>query len=349
MSGEIELPMGPGYVHAVVPHLLRSFKLSAPLEIAGSLMRDEGTAVTARVGRKVSMIPMTVRVEWADSGRRQTFHYRVCRHRDLTMLFAQTLVYESGLAYHDPPTYHTVRYKLAAEYADLGRYEVSNVATGWGFYRTASDLVRPIYAVEYNPYAEPPELESLEVEMTVSRGEIGVMILDLRLDAETYRPGDTVTGSVILRPFRGERVSLPIRFKLPDDLPEGTHALTACDSIAATARRQQEMPHRFDPDTLEELFDAVQRTVELPADRLYLRLPLDSGGLALGQQELPDLPLSRAGIVAQAGKLDTHAFVRSKVERIRTDYVLDGSVTAEFTVRERPREALLRTQEGAGK
>ncbi|MGC9455320.1 MAG: hypothetical protein ACP5HU_10715 [Phycisphaerae bacterium] len=348
-SGELELPMGPGAVHTVVPHLLRSFKLAAPGKIAGSLTRDESAAVMAEIGREPVMVPMTVRVLWTDTGRQQTFRYRVCRHHDLTGLLAGSLVYESGLAWHEAPLHHTVRYTVRTDYAGLGAYEASNVSRGWNFARVSSDLTRPLYSLEFNPFGEPPKLESIEVEMTVSPGDSGAEILELRLDSRTYRPGDTVTGSVVIRPFRQERVSLPVSFELPEDLPEGKHQLMACDNTAATESWQREMPHKFDPQTIEELYAALNRVVELPADCLYLRLPLQSRGLALRHEELPDIPASRADIIARAETLRTHGFAGAKVRRVRTDYVLRGSVLAEFEVRERPAETLLQSREGAGK
>lgn len=348
-SGELELPMGPGTVHAVIPHLLRSFKLAAPMGVTGSLRRDESAAILAEVGRDVSMVPMTVRVRWTDTGRNQTLNYQVSRHRDLTGLMAGALIYESALGRHDVPVHHTVRYTVTADYEHLGRYSATDVSRGWGFSRASSDLVRPLYALEYNPFGEPPKLESLAADLTISSGDSGARILELRLDSNTYRPGDTVTGSVIIEPFRSERVSLPISFELPEDISEGTHLLTACDSEAAAGALQREMPHRFDPRTVEELFEALQRVVELPADRLYLRLPLDRGGLAVRREELPDLPASRGQIVARAEQLDTSGFMLAEVRRIRTDYVLQGSVAAQFNVQRRPAETLLHKQEGAAK
>ncbi|MFP3937960.1 MAG: hypothetical protein ACLFVW_06425 [Phycisphaerae bacterium] len=348
-SGEAELPVGPGSIHTVVPHILRSFKLAAPRGVTGSLTRDESSAVLAEIGRKPGMIPMTVRVRWDGTGREQTYNYRICRHRDLTGLLAGALVYESALGWHDAPVHHTTRYTVSADYAELGTYRVTNAVRGWTFSKAASDLTRPLYALQHNPFGEPPELESLEVDMTVSPVDSGAQILELQLDSRTYRPGDTVTGSVVIRPFREERMSLPVSIELPEDLPEGAHQLTACDNVVATESLQQEMPHRFDPETVEELYAALNRVVELPGDYLYLRLPVAKGGVALRKQELPDLPSSRADIVAHAEKLQTHGFASAKVRKIQTDYVLRGSAIAEFTVRKRPGETLLHSREGAAK
>lgn len=347
-SGDLDLPMGPGYVHTVVPHIMRSFKIAAPLEIAGSLTRDEVPAITGRVGEPVDRVPVTVNVHWEGTDRRQVYNYEVSRHRDLTPLMTVSLMYESTLSWHDPPVDNTMHYSVVVEYEDLGRYEVTNVTTGLGLLYASSDASRPLYALENNPFAPPPKLKSVSMDLSFIPEDTGARIRDLRLDSRTYNPGDTVTGTVILRPFRDERVSLPFSFDLPEDIAEGTHRIGVYDNVRATEQRQQEMPHRFDPESLEELFVSLNRVVKKPADRLYVRLPLQNGGLALSGQELPGLPASRAGIFARAGRLDALDFVEAKVEELQTDYVLSGSAVAEFEVRKRPQRQLRIRQEGVG-
>jgi hypothetical protein len=70
-EGPVELPMGPAYVHTVVPSAYRSFKLGSTLRVTGALTQDEYTAVAGRVGQTARMVPMTVTVHWA--GSRQNF------------------------------------------------------------------------------------------------------------------------------------------------------------------------------------------------------------------------------------------------------------------------------------
>jgi hypothetical protein len=94
-----------------------------------------------------------------------------------------------------------------------------------------------------------------------------------------------------------------------------------------------------------ELFKAVQNVVEPDGRRLYMRLPLHRGGLAIDQRELPDLPESKARVLTDAGRLDTQRFENALVQTAPSDYVLDGSAAAEFGVQKEPRELILRAGE----
>jgi hypothetical protein len=128
-----------------------------------------------------------------------------------------------------------------------------------------------------------------------------------------------------------------VRFALPDDLPEGTYTLEACDAYEALRGRQNEQPHRFDPETQRELFSVLQRAVLPRLDRLYLRLPLPTGGLAVGEQELPELPPSRAALLREANVPDVKPYRRALVRSQEVPYVVGGSASASFEVRRRPR------------
>ena len=344
-EGQIDFPMGPAYVHTVMPGLLSSFKISSGLKITGTLNRDEQTGVAGRIGPKPQMIPMTISVEWKNDRRKQSYRYNLCRHRWLTPSLARMLMYDAAWGWRELPTYHTVRYSMTIDFGKLGKYSASNVSSDSDVNWVLSDLSRPIAALLNNPYGKPPKITKIDVRMTIDSGDITARLLEVKLDGLTYRPGETLTGEVTLRLFRKPRTTLPVRFKLPEDLPEGSYTLQVCNWSQALRRLQSEMPHRFDPRTPEQLLAAVRRTVQMRGNVLYLRLAVKKGsGLAVDKRELPDLPDSRARIIAQADTLNTRSFSRAIVQKMPTGYVLSGAAGAAFKVVKRPKETLIRKQ-----
>ena len=341
-EGEIDFPMGPAYVHAVVPGLLESFKLASTLKISGAVHRDETVGVAGRLGQAASMIPMTVSVEWKNDGRRESFRYRVCRHRWLTPVLVGSLIEQSARTWRDLPERHTVRHSVRIDFARLGSYRAADVSSGTDVFAVVADGLRPLAAILRNPFEQPPDVQRIDVSIVIESGETSAGILQLELDGSVYRPGEAVTGKAVIRPFRKPRAALPVRFELPEDLPEGEYTLTVCDSASAVRFLQQEKPQRFDPRTVEQLFQALKDVVEPSAGRLYLRLPVTRGGLAVKQQELPDLPDSKARILAEAERLDSKQFSEALVRSVQTDYVLQGSASAGFRVQIHPQQTLMR-------
>ena len=345
-DGDVSLPMGPGYIHTVMPGLFGSFKLSSTLRVTGVIDRDEAVGITGRVGPTAEMVPMTVEVRWADSPNRppdtQSFSYGVVRYRWLTTTLAGMLTAESAWGWRYPPEQHTVRHSVEIDFGELGRYEARNVTSGMDVLGVMSDVTRPLMAMLNSSLGPPPTVKSITVKMQIERGSTEADIRRLELDGRIYRPGDTVTGKVTVRPFRKPRLQIPVRFVLPSDLPDGTYRLTATDARGAVSSLQREMPHKFAPRTMKEMLEAVQRVVEPRADRLYLRLPVKRGGVALGAKELPDLPGSRTAILLQTDKLDTRSFTSAIVRSIESRYVLSGSASAAFEVQTEPTETLIR-------
>jgi len=341
-EGATALPMGRAYVHTVVAGLFSSFKLSAALEPVGMFRQDERVGIGGVLGAKAPMIPVTVTVDWPDAERSQDFHFRMASHPQLTPLITGVLVSNSAHAYRDPPQRHTIRYEADVDFGELGRYHVENVSSDRDVSDAVSDVVRPIFAMLDNPLGEPAELHRVDVRLEIQDGARWAQIEDLRLDASLYQPGETLTGRVAFRPFRKPRQFQEISFKLPEDLPDGDYVLSVYSAQQNTRIMQNEMPHLFDPKTPRQLLEAIQRVVEARADRLYFRLPLKPRQAALGQQTLADMPPSRLRLLEEADELDTYHFVKSATKSVASDYVFHGSARAEFAVRRRPKETLLR-------
>ena len=336
-EGDAEFPIGPGYVHTVVPSLLTSFKLASGGPVTGALVRDEQVGVLGLIGRPATLIPMTVSVDWPDRSIHQTFRFGLARHRLLTPLAALVGLTESVQSWRELPELHTVRHSMTVDFGDLGTYQAVNVAAGAGLGQATADLIRPLVTLLDNPLGPPAAVRSIDVQVTVESADRSAEIVDLKLDGRFYRPGETVTGSVTLKPFRQARCTVPVRLDLPADLPDGTYTLTACDGLTATDDMITEMPQRFDPRTVPELLAALKRLNECPGDRLYLRLPRDEQHLAVGTSELPDLPDSRKDILSQAAlPADATSFIRSQVTSVPSRYVLMGSASAEFDVQQDP-------------
>lgn len=351
-DGVIKLPMSTGYVHTIVSNLVNSFKLGSSIREVGTLNRDETIGIAGVIGPKVKMIPMTVATNQVNDKRSQKFSYKLVNEWFFTARLAGALVHASATALRNPPLRHHVKYEVKIDFGKLGKYSAANIGTGsqsgWfgprseGLKSAASDTARPIAALMNNPFGPPPTIGNIEIKLAIHKGDVEAMIIDFKLDAKIYKPGDIVTGKVLLKRYRKDRLTLPVSFKLPKKLPDGAYTLTAGDSLYAGKQRQKEHPQIFNPRNVKELFAALQKTVLPRADRVYLHLPLPRGGIALGQSELPDLPLSKAQLIMEANIPDTFVFKKSIMQSKKTKFVIRGSKTATLKVQKQTNETLLR-------
>jgi ribosomal protein S28E/S33 len=305
-------------------------------------MSDEATGVSGRIGAKGAMIPVTVNVLWKKDNRRQAYRYQIVHSRRLTPLAIRYCIKDAATGWHELPELHAVRYGVEIDFGKLGTYRAANISSGSDIDEVVSDAVRPVTALLRNPYGQAVEPAGVKVDLTIDEGMPVARILRLNVGGRIYRPGDIVEGTVTVRPFRQEDTKLPFSLKLPDDLPEGQYALSASDAMHSMTNLQGRMPHRFSPRSVQELFDALGFVVSGQADDLYLTLPLTTGGVALGQKELPDLPDSKARLIREAALPEARQFTETLIRTQPSPYVLGGQASATITVQDLPQKTLLR-------
>ncbi|KKL18584.1 hypothetical protein LCGC14_2474070, partial [marine sediment metagenome] len=333
--GTVKLPMGPAYVHTTIASMATSFKLGSTLAVTGSLTDDEYTGVGGRIGEKAPMIPMTVVVRWGDVS--QTFQYRLVRHNWLTASMASMVMRDSLWANRDLPERYTIDYAVDIDFEKYGKYHAANLTSSSGTWDMSSDLTRPMAAMMNSDLSRAVYPKRIDVSMTIHRVQKTADILALDLAEHTYRPGQTVKGKVTLRPYRAERIALDVSLTLPEDLPDGNYTVTVGDGYKLLEALRSDRPHRFDPRNMQQLFDAVKRVVEPRMDRLYLRLRLPGGGLAVKKNELKPLPASLAEVLARTSPMDTNTYRRSLTADFKAEFVVSGSASASFTVEKDPR------------
>ena len=341
-EGELDLPMGTAYVHTVVSSMFESFKLASPVKMLGSLTQDQTVAVSGSIGRKATTIPMTVTVNWSQTGKQQVFNYEVCRHNFLTPLAVSYLLESSVSGWRALPEQHTVRYSVAIDFDKLGAYRTENITTREGANSLISDVVRPVFAMMHNPYGPSAKITRIEVAVAIDSGECSAAIKELKLDGKAYHPGETIRGTLTIQPYRKERKDIPVEIALPRDLPQGQYQITVCDWTHAAEATHDEMPHLFAPKTSGQLLGAINASVATRGNLIYVRMPLKRGGVALSLNELPDLPPSRAAILSRSNPLDAHDFTKSLVQTVQTCYVLSGSTDAAIEVTDNFKEIPVR-------
>ena len=72
--GPTEFPMTRAYVHAILPSLMSSFKISTMGEMIGTMQQDRATAIAGTLGKGPAMVPITVTLQRSptpDAGRAQ--------------------------------------------------------------------------------------------------------------------------------------------------------------------------------------------------------------------------------------------------------------------------------------
>ena len=216
--GESYLPLVDAEIHAFMPSLAQSFKMSSPLNEIGVLVQDRQPCIIGNLDGRTTMMPVDVRVTGPE-GKVRTFHAEVARSRRLTPTLA-SMVVANAVADAEPDVTDvlaTVNGKLAVH--GHGTLELSDQVFSTegisgprarrrarGAARARRADVQPLRARHRRPHGRrrAPRAAARRLE-----------IVAVSVPTETVRAGDTVPVRVTLRPYGGTEYVETVPVKIP--------------------------------------------------------------------------------------------------------------------------------------
>lgn len=320
-EGTVELPMATGVVNTPISMLSASFKLASMGKLAGTLVGDEETGVWGISGRVARMIP--TRVVVSEGKQRQTYEYQAMHHRQMTPWILGAGMMMSVLANRDLPQEHTLRYRLSAEYDKLGTFAVSNVSSMNWLYDIRSDLTEPMSMLMDSRFGRA-RLKGVQVDVSIEPKASAATMERVELIRSEVKPGERVEVLVRWRPYRAKPFVRRYAMSLPEDLPDGTYELRLGSGRSHLMAVRSEKPHLFRVESMSDMMAAVRRIGSVRSDRLYMRLRIKRGGVAVGKTEMPELPSFRQRIFDQAELHAVQAYAEPIVVEHQVPFVVSG-------------------------
>jgi len=95
---------------------------------------------------------------------------------------------------------------------------------------------------------------------------------------------------------------------------------------------RQEKPHKFFAQNIAQILESLNYIASFPQNRLYLRLMVPRGGLAVGRNEMPDLPSFQRQILLDAQRRDIEPYIEAIVAEHETAFAVNGAQVTSFKV-----------------
>jgi hypothetical protein len=180
---------------------------------------------------------------------------------------------------------------------------------------------------------ESLRFKSIECATDVETGRRTADIDASELEQDTLSPGETLKAWVTLRPFKGQRVRIPLEMKLPADLPDGSYTALIGDDVNNARMELRDNPQLATPQTVENQFKMIRVQLEAKRTNLVLRVPINgASGIAINGKTLPNLPPSMVQILSSSKRSSSQTLYSALVARAATDYVIQGADTLRFQV-----------------
>jgi hypothetical protein len=335
--GGCEFPAMTGYIHAVYPRQTVSFKMGSPLKAVGVINADVSTCIAGWVGKKPDMLPVRMTVKNGSEDDAKTFNVEVARQRSMLSTLVYTALTNSVDMEGDLPEELTAEMTCRIEVEGRDPVVVKDTFSGSSYSggRAPQALYNPIASIihqlTYNSYKQV-RVQRVECETVLRPGRISADIEAVELESDTYAPGETVQATAFLRPYKGQRLRVPVSLKLPADLPEGTYSAQVCDDLTNARLALRDNPTLYNPQDVEQIFAALKVQTDAKRTNLVLRVPVNAVGVALDGKSLPNLPPSMVTILGQSRRTGAQTMGGALVSRHNTDWVVQGSETVKFTV-----------------
>ncbi len=328
--GSSRMPMATGYTHFVVSRQPISFKLASSLDIVGSIVRDEASAVAGVDDLAYIASPVSIKIALPDQPVRD-YNYQIVDDFLITPGILAAVTARSLTAVQAPPVLHTMRTTGTLTFTGGRTFALDSLLAGQGMNGLIFDMLPPITAMMQNPF-EPLKLESADLSIVVEDGIHVASMVSATLDQRIAKPGDTVNISLLLQPFDGPAFIRTLPFTLPTDLAGGEYQLLISDAGSYGYRMTAANPQLSDIDDADDLLDALQTLADVDRQTIYVGLPLQTPGIAVGGQAMSDLPSSRAMLLGSTASSTTMPYPRFAEATFTADQLIEGEIVLPLRV-----------------
>lgn len=330
-QGPSAVPMASGYIHFLVPRVTTSFKQAGSLKVYGSIVQDEQFAVAGVDRKAYTTAPVEISVTLPGQ-QPQHYHYEMVNHPQLGPGIAATIVSQSLVAVHNPPIKSTAR--VTGKVVLTGGREIAIDRRLMGPQAGAAvvELSPVLVAAMLNPFEELA-LESMSLDFVIDDGLHIATIESAVLNDPVVAPGETAGLVVTCRPYGQDAVVRRVAIDIPTDLPDGEYTVSVSDAASYAGRALAGKPYLGRIRSVDDMLETMTLMSAIDRDALYVTIPRQQPAFAIGRQPMPDLPGSRAALLAKPGRTDVMQFNPVIESRVETPWITQGDLTLPMTVR----------------
>jgi hypothetical protein len=218
--GAVNLPMVQGEIHAIIPSLASSLKMSSPIGEIGTITDDSESGVVGTIGGHAGTVPVLVKVT-SKGVSKPPFNVAIARHRRLMPMLA-TMAVATALGEAVPDVTDmvadvTTRLSVRGFAPIELRDQIFSSDTLAPRVLAMSHGMRALADLLANPFA-PAVVDSIEVDAHVEFRADGAEIVALSSPGDKIRAGTRLPLNVTLRPYAGAEFSQNFDVDIPPAL-----------------------------------------------------------------------------------------------------------------------------------
>lgn len=192
--------------------------------IIGRISQDRETGIAGTIGDFPTVVPVKVRIKDTTLGRTDDYGARIAYDEDFLPELSGGITYAAMTKTSDTLAGSTanVHFTIRTNAAEGGKFERSNM-----FYNTADvgqiavgELMQAMSIVCSNTEQES-DIVDVQVDVQMENGRKTATLLSAVPDKATVKPGDLVKFTTTIKPYRRDKETLLIPYRVPVTAPEG--------------------------------------------------------------------------------------------------------------------------------
>ena len=226
--GPTSLPFARSEVLTLLPNLNTSFKISAAREWKGSITGDYSTAIAGELGRRATLVPVTMAVNG-----KQNYKFQLVEDRLLTPFFLQVALFSAIDSTERTAGAGTVSVQGAIEFAGGKRVRIDNIYSADNGAPLPASLSASI-PLSYAMQSGYPEFRVRSVDLKINSDDRKrqLHIDQLWTSRSIVKPGEAVELFVIMNGVGGTEIRRSATWRVPIGFAPGALQLTATDAMS---------------------------------------------------------------------------------------------------------------------
>ncbi len=291
--GPIAFPMTQAYIHALLPSMTSSMKISTLGDVIGTVRQDRATTIAGLTGDGPATIPVKIALE-SDRGFKKQFEFRVVNDQLFTPLFTYASILSTLTSYERETGAATFSIKGTMNVKSHGEVKIEDLFSGnSASMSTAGSIMAPLTFLLDNDF-EPIQIEAVDLTIQSTEQPRTATIERVWLDGVRARAGRTVPLKVLMRTYRGEEVVHTVPLEIPANAT-GSLSVMVSDGTRLAQWERREVRQPSEPRSVPQLMRALNTLRK--NNRLYVRLLASDSGAVVRGEPLSSLPPSVLGVL----------------------------------------------------
>lgn len=335
-KGILKAPVYKASIETIVPLQSLSFKIGIPKYAPVGYTLYDGKFGISGVKGDVKDLMVDISLKVSRDNSEKTFNFSIINESAYftDLLSASVFSAIAGADGLNEEVTVNISSAIYTEYFDkplviTNRY--LSYTSAQAFQSAVNSIVYPIGVFLYNRYKRVKPVK-IEINLSLSSKLNYAFIEEIRLDKNTYKPGEEVPVQVGFRRAYGDREYKTIKLQIPKTTKEGSYGIFVGNRYTFESFQQTYFPEKYETHNIEDLYNLLSEPFE--PESMIVWLYVSTKGFVIRGNNYERLPSSYHGIFESEPTTDKGVLYSLIKEEEKISSTVLGSDNIQIQIKE---------------